>query len=534
MPRATEPAPSGATRAPHHPLAIVLLATAVLCAVRALVNPIEHDIDQYLGGAMVGSGRTIYRDFLHLQTPLQVWIWAPLLDRDGPYGFLLMHLAPIACGIGIAALVQTTARRTGATPRAAMLATLLMVAAEPFLYSATTLRNDALPGLLAAAAMGAGVAAVQRGDRLAAALTGLGWGLAASVKISYLVVAGAGGSALILLAVRGRIGWSLVVTAGLGGLAGLAPTLVAMARAPEAFLWGVFTYASTAPFAWNEINGLAHRLTIANKLLMGLTFLALGPALPALLLVGLERWRRRAPPPPPELVLVDVLLIGGLVAALLPTPIQRGYFLPAMLPLFVRVAPMLGSWRGIWGRVKLAAFGLATLATAIKLAVLVGLAAERGAAVVAVDREGRWIGQQVRAAGLQGAVATLSPRLLVSSGLPLDPRFATGVFVFRTGALLSARQAFAFHVCTPATMAAMFRQAPPAAIVVGYEGPRPSFPADPDKVLADYARRAGWTRRDSPFGRAVLFLNPAARPAILTAAHRLVIGRAFANGPASR
>ncbi|NJC33429.1 hypothetical protein GGR88_000903 [Sphingomonas jejuensis] len=488
---------------------MALAVALVWLTVRALSNPVDHDIDQYLGGAMLGAEGRVFRDFLHLQPPLQLWLWTPVIPLLEPHAFVLLHAMTVLAGLGIALLTWRGARIIGAPPGAALAGALLLALCEPFQYAVTTLRNDALPAIIGAMAMVAAILAVRGNDARLGAFTGVLWGLASSGKLLHLVIAGAGGSALLILAWRGRIAWRVPLAAAAGGLIGLMPAVIVAAGSWDAFRWGVFEFAARAPFAWNLANGRGERLLQAHELLVAGAILVEGPALVAILL-RIDRWRLREGEARPDLFLLDALIVGALAAAMMPTPVQRGYFLPVLAPLFVRLSPLLADiWRDR-RRWPLALLAIGVVAGLVRTPVLGVLALQAGSPMLSVEREAHWLGERMRAAGVMGPVATLSPRLVLDSGMPLDPRFATGVFVFRTGALLSRGQADRFNVATPAGLEDAFRRVPPAAIVTGYEGARRRFPADPDAALVRYARRHGWVELESPIGNAVLFLNPTA------------------------
>lgn len=498
---------SALSRRPTLPLLLALLGSWL--AVRAFANPVDHDIDQYVGGAMLAAdGLRPFVDFIHLQTPLQIPLWSPVVAAAGRAAFPVLHLVTILCGLATVAVTYAAARRHGAAAGGALAAVLLMALAEPFQYSATTLRNDATAALFGTLGMAAALWGVRSARPLPPLLAGLFWGLAASTKLSYLVVATFGGGALLWLAARGQVRARVFGFAVLGAVAGLLPSLSAAIAAPDAFGWGVYRYASEAPFAWNEANGRADRLTLLDKPLNALRILAEGPALIAILLLAAGRALRRGPPDA-EVRLLDMLIVGGIVAGLMPTPVQRGYFLPLLPPLFVRLAPCLAPWVRHRKRIPVALLAFGAFVGLVRLPVLATLAAIRGVPAVAVQREGDWIGRTMRAEGTRGPIATLSPRLVLASGEPLDPRFATGVFVFRTGWLLSGDRAHAFNAATPATLRGMLDAAPPAAIVTGYEAGRGRFPLAPDTALVRYARDRGWTAHRSPYGRATLYLAPA-------------------------
>jgi hypothetical protein len=124
--------------------------------------------------------------------------------------------------------------------------------------------------------------------------------------------------------------------------------------------------------------------------------------------------------------------------------------------------------------------------------------------------EARWIGDRLRLAGAEGAVATLSPAVVLDSGYALDRRFATGVFVFRTADALDAARLGRLNLVSPATLAASLDRLPPAAIVTGYES---TFGAKtwPDEAMRRYARSRGYCLTRSPLGPAELYIRPAGR-----------------------
>jgi hypothetical protein len=67
--------------------------------------------------------------------------------------------------------------------------------------------------------------------------------------------------------------------------------------------------------------------------------------------------------------------------------------------------------------------------------------------------------------GVRGLVAGLNPELFADAGRPIDPRFVTGPFLFRTLGLMSIEEARRWRVMTMDQMATL-RTSPPAAIVV--------------------------------------------------------------------
>ncbi|HYU16343.1 MAG TPA: hypothetical protein VEL05_09735, partial [Candidatus Acidoferrum sp.] len=125
-----------------------------------------------------------------------------------------------------------------------------------------------------------------------------------------------------------------------------------------------------------------------------------------------------------------------------------------------------------------------------------------------VTRESHWIGERLRAAGASGVISTLAPHIALDSGYPLDPRLATGVFMYRTGDSLSEAELRRLHAMSPATLVEFMDESPPAAILVGYEGRDHRTPVDLDAPFRAYARARGYRSERSPFGRAELYVRP--------------------------
>jgi hypothetical protein len=111
-----------------------------------------------------------------------------------------------------------------------------------------------------------------------------------------------------------------------------------------------------------------------------------------------------------------------------------------------------------------------------------------------VTRQAHWIGDRLRTANATGAVATLSPQVVLDSRYPIDPRFTTGVFIYRSAAQLSAGDLTRLNAVGPQTLAQALDARPPAAIVVGGEGKL-------DEALRRYAISHGYRREMSPYGR---------------------------------
>ncbi len=475
------------------------LALAAWLAAMALLVPLSHDEDQYVAAALlVARGLRPFNDFMYLQTPLQLALTGAVAAATPGWTLIALRLTNAALGLAALVGVYGAQQQWGVSARTAAWTSALMAASVPFAFGAAVARNDALPTALLAAALW--LTAGTTGRRpIRLALTGLALGLAASAKISFAVPLGAGAIWLLWCAAavggwRGAFAWSA------GGLTGLLPSLATYAVGPDAFRYGVLTFATTSSPTWYRLNGLEHQLTFAGKLGDGLWALAQGPALAALALLTLAIVSGRT-----RFTLVCALLIGGLIGAWLPTPTYKQYFITALPPLFVALgmaAPRLPRWSP-WLLNLFALLGAAGL-------VYAGARDWRrnGApAALAVTSTAHDIGDRMHAAGATGMIVTLSAARVADSGYPLDPRFAAGASGFRTADLRTPADLTRWHLASPHTLAAALAIAPPAAILTGYEGASSvNVLLFPDASLDAWARLHGWQAQRLANGRGLLWL----------------------------
>ena len=205
-------------------------------------------------------------------------------------------------------------------------------------------------------------------------------------------------------------------------------------------------------------------------------------------------------------MLLDTLIVAGLVAAVLPTPTNFQYALPALPALFIRLGHAPPAEPRRWMSriaVALIALGLVLSLGYHASYVLGDRRHKHDWPTLALTRQAHWIGERLRAAGASGAVASLRPEVVVDSGYRLDSRFATGPFVFRTAQTMPAAELTRLKAVGPQTLGAALDADPPAGIVVGGV---PRF--DPELIEAALAR--GYRPEASPNGHFTLFVRPAA------------------------
>lgn len=486
----------------------IWVAVAIVMAMLALANPISRDEGQYVGPAAVIAGARPFVDYLYLQTPLGAQLSGPLARLFQGYGFIAMRIAIAMMGVAILAFVYVGQRGLGVDRRMAAACTAMLGCCYSFQFACGVVRNDALPALLAVA--GIQIALLALRGRLWAGpswcVVGLLFGAATSAKISYAVPAAGVGLFLIFQCMRARIAPQTLAAFVLGEVVGLLPCLLAWLAAPEAFLYGVFTYAATAPFQWYSTMNMAWVLNPVANVLITLGVLLLGPAMGALVLIARATVRNgwASVLETPHILLLDVLIVTGLVAALLPTPTNFQYALPMLAPLFMRL--------GLEGRQLLRVpqrtdrFAAGLLAFGIVLGCGYGLffvgdgMRRGGLPAVSLTREAHWIGDRLRETNAAGFVSTLSPQVVLDTGYPLDPRYATGIYVYRSAAQLSAAWLDEINSIGPPNLVQSLDKRPPAAIIVGAA-------LELDESLQQYATAHGYRRESSPFGTFELYIR---------------------------
>ena len=488
-------------------IAFMAMALIAWFCLTAIATPFDHDESQYVAGAYFSSRLLIFRDFLYLQPPLHSWAYAPLAWIFPDHMVLAMRLVTAVTALCSLGTLWTAQRIAGVSRDSATMATLLVAATAAFQFTGAVVRNDMLPTLLSSLGLLFSLLALRHGVRRYWFGAGFLFGLAIATKLNFAPLGLMTG--LFVISTGGRCGLKAGCWLAAGAVAGMAPMLLAWAMAPDAFLYGVLTFGATAPHAWYAANGAFDELATGEKLADLLKYLWKGPALVALLLLSANWIATRGRVRSPGRRLAIWMTGGALIGAALPTPSQVQYVMPLLPPLALAIGYLLDDTRRPANAPRRALLGLLCLAAIpgmLPAVRHVEAMTRTGSPVLQADADARWAGDAVRAMRRGKDVVTLSPHMILGSGLDLDPRFATGPFAWRTGWTMGPALARKVHAMIPATLGDMDRD-PPDAILTGYEKGTRKLPLRPDDGLIAYARSHGYRMIAMPDGIGRLYLR---------------------------
>ena len=414
-----------------------------------------------------------YRDFAYLQTPLQPFLMSPLSFL--PAGWMIIGTRATNAALGLLTLLFLSRALYGRASSWAALVTLAALSCSaPFLLASSLARNDGVAMVLLAAALPPLLSAIASPKAVRFALGGALLGFAASAKINAALPA-AGAGLFLLLRVR-VYGARALFAFGGGLLVGLLPALIMASIAPDAFRFDVFDYNLEAPVQWWTSIAQSAELQPGRRLLKLVGQASLGSALVGLVASGLDRERTE------ERRFLDLMIGGGLLAAFLPVPALMQYLVPLLPPLFVRFALALDSLRPRARSFLLVITALGSIAglTSSLIVRFAGLELIRS------------VGYGRKVAALAGGrdVVTLSSEYIAGDGISLDPRFATGPFLYRTRGRLGQLAEANGHAVVVESVDRSLTSRPPAVIVVGAESVAfsPDFPRGLDQPIIDWGR----------------------------------------------
>jgi hypothetical protein len=439
----------------------------------ALLRAVNHDESQYVGAIALMRHSLPYRDFAYLQTPLQPLVMSPL--SLCPAGWIIIATRATNAALGFLTILFLSRSLCGrASSWAALVALAALLCSAPFLLASSLARNDALAMVLLAAALPPMLSAIASPTAARFVLGGALLGFAASAKLNAALPA-AGAGLFLLLRVR-VYGARALLAFGVGLLVGLLPALIMASIAPGAFRFDVFDYNLKAPVQWWTSISQSAELHPVRRLLKLLGQASLGSVLVALVAIGVDRGRTD------ERRFLDLMIGGGLLAAFLPVPALMQYLVPLLPPLFVRFALALDGARPTArnGLIALAALGSIAGLTSSLIVRFAGLELIRSVNY----------GREVAALAGGREVVTLSSEYIAGNGVSLDPRFATGPFLYRTRGQLGELAEANGHAVVVESIDRSLTSRRPAVIVFGAESEPflPDYPRGLDQPLIDWGR----------------------------------------------
>lgn len=505
------------------------LTAVVLCmlaiAARVMAFPLQHDEQFYVSAGALFSFDSLYDGLGFSHLPNLPILLSAIYGLTGTDHFLFFGRLVIVAAWGAALGAMWLIGRDYARSTLAAGAMVALLALNAALLDQTgmTVTNNFLPVPFMLGGLYCFFRAVDRPlpSIALAAASGLLLACAAGLKANYAVLIAPVALAALIAPVGGGFGARmsrLIVPMLAGGLVGLGPTLwffatdpagfiahnVAFHRGPQLQYWA--RYADPAA---PQVIALRDKLLLARTQWFSGTTLVTAVAIVALALAAgrrLRDWR---------IILVSAILALAVAISFLPTPAFPQYYtipIPFAVLLLGLIAGTLDDERQAAMRpVLIAGIALAgMIAAPLLLAALPALAKPKKVTGLRVHRDGAVIAALARGDGRSGRIATLGPLHALEGGVPVYPGLALGPFVYRAVEWVPpAEQRYYRNAVTPATVGAMLDRDPPAAVVVGYEGPL-------DRPLADWALAHGYRptsvrlRNSGDADQAIVLVSPPA------------------------
>lgn len=486
---------------------------------RIMTYPLQHDEQFYLPAAVLFSFGALYDGLGFSHLPNLPLLLSGLFTLFGTDHYVLVgRLTVFAAWLATAAGLILIGRLYARSGLVSALMVALLVG-NPALLDATgmTATNNfiavpfALFGLVAFIEAAKGAVPSQG----LAALAGCLLALAVGFKANYAVLLPPVAIAAFLVPRQVSLGTRLVrvvLPLCVGGLIGGAPTLYFLASDPAGFVAHIFSFHRGPQIAyWRshvdpadpKIMSMSAKAILAQReWTSGANLiLFLGVAYYATLAIGERRNIRRFRPDIPWriLLLAGIVALGAL-ASFLPTPAFPQYF-TTPLPFAIMLIALLHGWldahaRAIARPFLIAALGMTVLIGApILLASLPKLFSVSRWTGFRVHQDARHIAAIVRSARPEGTLATLSPVHALEGGLAIEPALAMGPFVYRASDWIPPRDRRHYrHLASPASIGPLLDSAPPAGILIGFEGAL-------DAPLAAFAARHNYVAHRLSLGQ---------------------------------
>lgn len=460
------------------PAWLTAVVAGLLFLALAMCAPLSRDEHMYVAaGALLRNG-TLYKDFAYVQTPYLPYVYAALFAGSGGAWLLLVaRVFTAATALLMVWAVYRACRQVGASAATAGGCTLLFATHHLVLFCFPYARNHVPALACATLALVLVLRAVLHpaGRKWACVGAGVLVGAALGLKLTQAPAAVALLAGL-LVCPRG-LSWKArwrdgVVPFGIGLLVALLPALLIAQHVG----WDVFAFNNVGYHqlnaAWRALNEPARGTGAMGKLLYTLEYAVKGSGVLLLAGVAMMAFRTRAEPRPAApsgdaLIVTLLALVAAVVAAVVPTPMQRDYLAGAVPPVAVLLAWLVARRPSVSPEHVVVGLASASLVvgTVTSLRHLRYLPDAEHWTPIAVHRAGIELSRVVAEAGNPpGRIATLVPVYALEGGLPIYSELATGEFLYRSGDAIDPERQKLYRMTSPATVGDLLAAEPPAAV----------------------------------------------------------------------
>ncbi len=465
--------------------AVVLPVTLLLCA------PLSHDEHMYVAAGMLLGEHALYVDFAYLQAPYLPFLYALVFSlTDGSYLLLCGRAIALVMALVAFYIVHRTCRELSGDRRMGALCLVFFAGHHLTLFVLPYARNHVVALALSLAAFYLFVRAARspRHGATWSALAGLLSGLAIGTKLMATPLALALLLACLAIPRRRRMKERLVgglLPFSLGLALSLVPAVWIFATTDPAVAWFNNVGYHDVNLLWRSVADSARAMTLTGKLVFAGEYLVKGSGVALLIALGLVLWHRRyansravagrVASPADALTVATLSLAATVLAAFLPTPMQRDYLAPIVPFVVILLAGLMGRWAVPSDRLlRQAITGLAVLTFVMGLTTslrhLRRLPHPDEWTPISTRQAGQRLARVTSSAGAPGRVATLAPIYPLEGGLEIYAELSTGPFLYRVGDLIENERRDRYTGSSPKSVRTLLAADPPDAILLGFEG----------------------------------------------------------------
>ena len=486
-------------------IAIALLfgfMAAVLIG-NAMTAGLNRDEHQFVaaGALLARDGWLPYRDYPYLHLPMLVFVYGTIFKATDYLLLAARGFNVCAAWILLIVVFRLSTRalreqeyhlRIGVS----VAVTLLLFTNPLFRFTEGRAWNHDFPVLLAILAFSCGCTYAQKifYRKVLFFLAGIFLGGAVSSRLTFaplilpflaIVLFGPNSSE--------RKQWPMAALFGAGLAIALLPTLLLFWMNPHQFLFDNFTYRGAIGRSFRIIEN-RHSITTGSAILFpfGLIFQYPNNAWVVLVFAYVVLWKRLICwdwrcDPERRLTFILVLLPFAIVGCFAPRPPFRQYYYD-LVPFLILgiVYSLAGTEPRLLSRYLLTFFGFFLVCGAFSrfdFSYLKAFGTADQWRPLTVHSMGLDIKEAVR----RGRILTLSPIFPLEGGLSIYPKFATGVFAWRTSKFIPKKEQEELGFASAENLSKLLDSDPPAGILLGGE------PAELEQPFLEFAQKNQYT-----------------------------------------